>query len=205
VAPRSYTQRRRAESAEETRRSIVTAAAELYRERGVAATTLAAVAERADVSRGTILNHFGGADGLLDAVADHALEMLELPDERVLDGIAGPEARIRTFVTEMVRFFERSTPWWQVFESQMERPSLQAREAIFWAALGRLRAAALGPEITADARAMATIDALIHPGTLGTFLWVLEQAGVPPKERSDIVGDLVIGYLDRRLTAAPDG
>jgi AcrR family transcriptional regulator len=201
MAPRAYTQRRRATLAEATRGRIVGAAADLYGERGVKGTTLAAIAKRADVSRGTILHHFGGADGLLDAVAVHVLETLELPDERILEGIEGREDRVRTFVTEMVRFFERSTPWWQVFEPVMQRPELQAREADYWAGLGRLQAAALGPEVTGDPEAMATIGALIHPGTIGSFLWILETAGVASEDRSRIAGDLVVAYLGRRASA----
>jgi AcrR family transcriptional regulator len=198
MAPRAYTQRRRAESAESTRAGIVDAAMTLYRENGVAKTTLAAIAARADVSRGTILHHFGGADGLLEAVGKRLLETLDLPDERILDGIADPEARIRAFIAAIVRFFERSTPWWQVFESEMQRPGLQAREADYWAGLARLQAAAFGPEVSADPTAMATIGALIHPGTMGSLLWVLETAGIGPEDRIVIVGDLLVAYLGRR-------
>lgn len=203
MAPRPYTQRKRADSADVTRARIVDAATELYRERGVAATTMAAIAGRADVSRGTILHHFDGADGLLGAVAQHVLETLDLPDERLLAGIAPGEPRIRAFVEAMVRFFERSTPWWQVFEPVMQRPELKAREAAYWAGLGRLQAAALGPRVTGDPEAMATIGALIHPGTLGTFLWVLETAGFAAEDRGRIVGDLVVAYLDRRASVGP--
>ena len=45
-------------------------------------TTLQAMAERADVARGTVLNHFGGADGLLEAVLDDVAEEVDYPDER---------------------------------------------------------------------------------------------------------------------------
>lgn len=203
MAPRPYTQRKRADSADVTRARIVEAAGELYRERGVAATTMAAIAERADVARGTILHHFGGSDRLLDAVAQRVLEALELPDERLLDGVAPGEARIRVFVEAMVRFFERSTPWWQVFEPVMQRPELQAREAEYWAGFGRLQAAAFGPELTGDAEAMATIGALIHPGTLGSLLWVLETAGIPAADRSRVVGDLVVAYVAGRAGGPP--
>jgi AcrR family transcriptional regulator len=204
MAPRSYTQRKRADSADATRLRIVDAAMDLYRERGVAKTTLAAIAERADVSRGTILHHFGGADGILEAVADRVLVSLEMPDERILDGIDDPAERIRAFVVAMVRYFERSTPWWQVFESVMQRPGLQAREADYWAGFGRLQAAALGPETVADPIAMAAIGALIHPGTLGSFLWLLEGSGIDAEERSRIVADLALAYLDRRADRRAD-
>jgi AcrR family transcriptional regulator len=82
MAPRSYDLGRRATTAAETRRRIIDAATALYRERGVAGTSLAAVAERADVARGTVVNHFGTADGLLGVVVDEVLVAIEVPDER---------------------------------------------------------------------------------------------------------------------------
>ena len=86
MAPRAYRLGRRAETAAATRARIVDAAAALYEAQGVNSTTLQGIAERADVSRGTILHHFGGSGGLLDAVAERILVTLELPDERIFDG-----------------------------------------------------------------------------------------------------------------------
>ncbi|HEX8025865.1 MAG TPA: helix-turn-helix domain-containing protein, partial [Candidatus Limnocylindrales bacterium] len=70
MAPRAYRLGRRAESAAATRDRIVEAAAALYEAQGVNATTLQAIAEKADVSRGTVLHHFGSTSGVLDAVAE---------------------------------------------------------------------------------------------------------------------------------------
>src|SRR5213594_1489956 len=108
MAPRAYTQDKRAEASRQTRDRILEATIELYRERGVGDTTLKAIAEKADVSRGTILHHFGTADGLLGAVLDHVVESLEWPDERIFEGLRGRDARIRVFVDAVVLFNERS-------------------------------------------------------------------------------------------------
>src|SRR5438046_4728374 len=116
MAPRTYTQDKRAESARRTRKRILEATIELYSERGVAVTTLTAVAEKADVSRGTILHHFRSGDGLLGAVLDHVVENLDLPSERIFDGISGRDARIRAFVDAVILFNERSALWWKMFE-----------------------------------------------------------------------------------------
>ena len=79
MTPRTYIQDRRAASAADTRKRIRDSALDLYRERGVASTTVQAIAERADVSRGTVVNHFGGADGVLNAVLDEVVPGLEVP------------------------------------------------------------------------------------------------------------------------------
>jgi AcrR family transcriptional regulator len=203
VTPRRYTLGRRAESAAATREAILDAAIALYREVGLPRATLKAIAARADVSRGTILHHFGDADGLLDATLVRIMAELEIPNERILDGLSDPEARLRAFLHAMVAFFRRSAPWWQVFEAEMSRPATQAREAEYYAALGRLQAAALGPELAADPTVQAVVGAVIHPGTLGSVLWALESAGMSADDASRVIEDLVVGYVRGHAGAQP--
>ena len=197
MAPRGYTLGRRAETTTATRRRILDAALELYTGRGIEATTLTAIADRADVSRGTVIHHFGTASRLLEETLDELLERLEVPDERVLDGVVGRDARIRAFVDAMIAFQERSTPYWMVFEGDMDRPALKEREATYWAAFERLLAAALGPELGADPRAGAVIVSLSHPATVGTFMWAFERAGGSREEARRMIGALAIDAVNR--------
>jgi AcrR family transcriptional regulator len=204
MAPRSYTLGRRAETATATRRRILDAALELYSERGIDATTLTAIAERADVARGTVIHHFGTGDRLLGETLDELLERLEVPDERVLDGIIGQEARIRAFLDAMIAFQERSTPYWSVFQDEMDRPALQEREATYWAAFERLLAAALGPELAGDPRAGAVIVSLSHPATVGTFAWAFERAGSSREDARRMIADLAIDAVNRITAGRQD-
>lgn len=64
---------RRALDPAATRRRILTAAEALYLERGVAATSLSAVAARAGVSRPTVYKHFGDRDDLAAVVIEGEL------------------------------------------------------------------------------------------------------------------------------------
>jgi AcrR family transcriptional regulator len=203
MTPRRYTLGRRAETAGATREAIVDAAMAVYLEMGVGNATLKAIAARADVARGTILHHFGDAEGLLRAVVDRLLTTLELPDERVLDGVSDPEARIRTFVRETVLFFRRTLQWWQVFESSADRPAYQAGEAQYFDGLGRLQTAALGPALADDTETQAVIGAIVHPGTVGSLLWALEATGVTGDDAVRVVEDLVVGYLRQGSPAWP--
>ena len=200
MAPRAYRLGRRAASAAATRERIVDAAAALYQDHGVTATTLQAIAGRADVSRGTIVHHFGGADGILGAVAERVLTTLQLPDEHLFDGIAEAEARLRAYVVAMVEFFKRSTGWWAVFMTEMQRPELKAREADYYERMGRLQALALG-ELAANRQVSIVVGSLIHPGTIGGLMWVLEQAGLGPAEIDGAVADVVVAYVDRAQRA----
>ncbi len=197
MAPRTYTLGRRAETAAATRERILERALELYRDRGVAGATMRAIADRADVSRGTILHHFGSSDGLLAAALDFVVDSLDLPDERLFDGLDDRDSRIRAFVDAMLAFQERSTPFWSIFEGEMERPVLQEREAAYWMALARLQAAALGPDLAADARANAALLGLIHPATVGTIFWSFERAGLGREEARTLLGDLAVDAVRR--------
>jgi len=170
----------------------------VFLEAGSVKAPLTTIAERADVSRGTILHHFGDADALVDASIGRLLQSLAIPDERVLDGLIDPEARVRAYVGAMVAFFRRSTPWWYVFQSEMERPSVKAGEAVFWTALGKLQEVALGPELAGDMSVQQTLGSVLHPGTMGSLLWALEQSGMPAAEADRVVEDLVIGFLRLR-------
>ncbi|MFQ5556442.1 MAG: TetR/AcrR family transcriptional regulator [Acidimicrobiales bacterium] len=75
---RRYDNSRRAQAAEATRRRVVDAAGECFREAGYAATTLGAIASRADVSVETVTKTFGTKRALLRTWFDAC--------------VAGPEA-----------------------------------------------------------------------------------------------------------------
>ena len=60
----------------DTRRRLLTAAAELFAERGVDGTSIDAIAERADRTSGAVYDHFGGKEGVLFALLDTWVEEL---------------------------------------------------------------------------------------------------------------------------------
>jgi AcrR family transcriptional regulator len=197
MAPRTYTLGRRADSADATRQRILDATLELYRELGVPATTLKAVAQRADVSRGTILHHYGSAEGLLGAVLDRVLESLDLPDPQSIERLTDPDARVREFVNELIDFQNRTTHWWTLFESQMQRPEAQQREAVYWAWFANMQAAALGPGLRDDPAANAALMSVVHPATLGTFFWAFEQVGLPREDARPLLEQFAVDAVRR--------
>ena len=202
MAPRTYRQQRRAESAAETRARILEFALALYGELGVKGTTLKAVAERADVSRGTILNHFGSAEGLFGAVLDSIVEQIDYPSARFLEGVEGRENRIRVFVETLVDFFVRTRQWWPIFESEQGGAEYKRREADYWAQMAQFQAAALGPELASDPEANAILLSFVHPATVGTFIWAYEQAGLETEPARALLGDLAIEAIRLRAGAA---
>lgn len=178
------------------------AALELYVDRGIKATTLKSVAERADVSRGTIVHHFGSSDGLFAAVLDRVVEQIDYPSARLLDGIEGQDNRIRFFVETMIDFFVRTRQWWPIFESEQGNAEFKRREATYWEAMAQFQAAALGPDLASDPEANAMLLGFVHPATVGTFIWAYEQAGLDMGPVRALLGELAIEAIRRRAGAA---
>ncbi len=71
MGTRTYTQTRRADATEQTRRAILDAAQALFREEHRADPSLEAVAARAGCSARSVIRHFGSKEGLVEAaIAD---------------------------------------------------------------------------------------------------------------------------------------
>ncbi len=75
----------------ETRGRLLDAAAELFAERGIEASSIDAIAERAGRTSGAVYDHFGGKDGLLRALLESWVDdvattiVAELADATTLD------------------------------------------------------------------------------------------------------------------------
>jgi AcrR family transcriptional regulator len=76
---------------------MVEAARALFEEKGVQATTVADICERADVAHKTFFNHFPAKQDLLRAMADEAIEVLFDDIERARRGGRNTAARIAAF------------------------------------------------------------------------------------------------------------
>ena len=104
---RTYELKRRAERQDETRRRIVAAAVELHTTVGPARTSVAAIAERAGVTRPTVYAHFPDDRTLLLACSGHVREQVPPPG---LDGwrsIADPDERLQSALAELYAYYER--------------------------------------------------------------------------------------------------
>lgn len=111
---RSYSSSRRSRQAAQTREDVLQAAMERFAETGWAGTTLAAIAEAADVSVETIYNGFGSKKGLLRAALDTAIvgdtapvPLVDRPEFAEL-GHGTTEERIARGAALVARIHERS-------------------------------------------------------------------------------------------------
>ena len=187
MSPRPYSMARRAATADATRDRILEATLDLYRKQGIAATTMAQVAERADVARATVLNHFGGTNGLTTAAIEAIADSLSLPTIAIFDGASSRAERLRRLTVALYELYERSTPWFAVLQADLRSvAAMRRRDRRFWTDMRKLFAEALGP-LRSRRRVMATVAGLTSPATYGA----LKEAGLTSAEAAAVVGDLL--------------
>lgn len=118
---RRYDSSRRQAQAAENRRRILRAAHELFVARGFAATTVAAIAEAANVSVPTVYDRFGSKAELLKQAIDVALAgddepvaVAERATARWVDEADTAEELLARFAVMMGELAERSAPLYEV-------------------------------------------------------------------------------------------
>jgi AcrR family transcriptional regulator len=120
---RAYRSDLRIAQASETRRSIVSAAAELFVEDGYGATTVDAIAEAAGVSRKTVFIAVGGKLALLKTALDWAVvgddQPVALPDRPALRALLeqeDPAVLVTGWVRILAQIDVRVAPLFQALE-----------------------------------------------------------------------------------------
>jgi len=105
MSQRKYEMRRRAAAVEETRRRILEATSACHRERGMLATGMEDVAERAGVAVGTVYRHFPTLEHLIGACGAVFMSRFALPDAAdapaVFHGARTREARLARLIDEV--------------------------------------------------------------------------------------------------------
>ena len=121
---RAYRSRARAEQAERTRQRILDAARELFLAQGFAPTTIAAVAERAELAPETVYATYGSKAGLLGGVVRAAVTRDDEPDDPlerrwVMELLELPdlEARLAAFARHTAATLELTSPMYAVIRS----------------------------------------------------------------------------------------
>jgi len=109
MAPRKYDLGKRAEAVEETRRRIIQATFELHGEKGVLATSMQDIAERADVALRTVYYHFPTVDDLVAGCGKKVIALLAQPTPAIFKGLGTLEERVRQLVQELFAMYERGS------------------------------------------------------------------------------------------------
>ena len=101
---------RRAEQVDETRQRIVEAAVFIHGTVGPAAASIAAIAERAGVTRLTVYRHFPDDDALFAACSAHWISGQTLPDPDAWAAIDEPGKRLILGLEDLYRYYRDGEP-----------------------------------------------------------------------------------------------
>jgi AcrR family transcriptional regulator len=192
--PRSYDLGRRTIPKADTRARIVAAALEIYRDRGYAGASNLAIARAADVAPATVRNHFREPEDLARAVFDALLGELSVPTPAIFDGLARLHDRVERLARELAAFYERSAPWWRLYEREPELITVWGGGVDeYYADVDRLIRAALG-ELASDEPSVAVLAAVIGPPTF----FALKGRGRSSDAAVELTLELVLPWLERR-------
>ncbi|MHC1559312.1 TetR/AcrR family transcriptional regulator [Actinomycetospora sp. C-140] len=185
-APRT----RREQQAAQTRRRIVDAATALFADPGYAATTISAIAERADVAVETVYARFRNKAGVLDAVLepavvgnDQGLDILDLPAIAEVRASTDQREQMRLLARFSRTLLERAAPVQHILAlaaavdpgaADLRRRDVERRGTVQAAYIEMLRANGPLREGLDVGEAAATYAAMANPGT---FSLLTEQYG----------------------------
>ena len=108
-----------------THRRILEAIVQLHEERGPAATTISAIAERAGVQRLTVYRHFPDERTLMRACSSHWRDRHPTPDPASWAGLEDPRDRLRAALSALYAYYRDGRNMLaNVLEDEDEVPAL---------------------------------------------------------------------------------
>jgi AcrR family transcriptional regulator len=192
--PRPYNLGQRAAPKADTRARIVAAALEIYRDHGFAGASNLAIARAADVAPGTVRNHFPDEGDLPRAVFAAMLAELRAPTEAIFDDVDSLADRVERLARELAAFYERSAPWWRVYEREPELIRAWGGGVDqYYIDIERVIRAALG-ELGSDERSVAVVASVIGPPAF----FALRARGLSFDEAVGLTLELTHPWLERR-------
>lgn len=122
------------------------------------------------------------------------LAELRAPTEAIFDHVDGLAERLERLARELAAFYERSAPWWRVYEREPEL--IQAWGGgvdQYYVDIERVMRAALG-ELASDERSIAVVASVIGPPTF----FALRARGLSVDEAVELTLELALPWLEER-------
>lgn len=187
---RRYQQARRKETAAETRERIVRATFELHAEKGIVATSMRDIAERAGVSIGSVYNHFPTYDQAIAACGAYAFAFAPSPSAEIFAGAEDRAERVRRLALATFAQFEALPALSFVAAEQDKLPVLKPFVAQERA--GRLALAALALSAPESAEPVRTLAALLD---LGAYQ-ALKDVGLSTEAAARRIAEVANAWLE---------
>ena len=185
MTPRQYSMGKRQDAVGETRRRIIEATLAAHNEKGIVATTMQDIAERADVALGTVYRHFPTVEELVPACGALIFERNPLPDPAaVLDGATSLADRLAAAVRTLYAYYDANHRWIEVgYCERSQVRSLDEGMSGFDGYIAGLIQHALGQSVPYPAGAVA----MAH-----FFTWkACRAAGMTTGSASELIARLV--------------
>lgn len=196
---RKYESKKRAEQSSATRQRIVEATVDLHEAIGGEQTTIAAIAERAGVSRLTVYRHFPDERALLSACTGHYMSLNPPPNPATWANIADPADRLRKVLEEAYAFYQRTQG--MLARAEQETPTnpvlaeLMEPLSAYWAGVRD----DLAPDwVTPAAPDPVLVAAIGHALEFSTWRSLVPDQGLEIGQAIELMLDMV------RCTALPD-
>ena len=194
MAPRKYTMDKRRAAVEETRQRILEATLALHSEKGIFGTSWQDIAERADVSVGTVYKHFPSLDELVPACGELMYAITRPPSledaPQIFAGAGTLEERLERLISELFDFYERGASYIETDFKERQLPAVQEWEAYWRATIEGLTREALslvGP----DERTVRAASTLIDFSVFKSFL----ERDIPKEEATKIMNEVLLCWI----------
>ena len=195
MAPRKYTMDKRKAAVEETRRRILEATLALHSEKGIFGTSWQDIAQRADVSVGTVYKHFPSLDELVPACGELMYAITRPPSledaPQIFAGASSLEERLERLVSELFGFYERGAPYIEPDIQERQLPAAQEWEAYMRATIAGLVREALQP-VGPDEYTVGAVSALLDFTTFKSFL----ERDIEKDHAAKIMNEVLLCWID---------
>jgi AcrR family transcriptional regulator len=172
LAPRKYTMDKRRAAVEETRQRILEATLALHSEKGIFGTSWQDIAQRADVSVGTVYKHFPSLEELVPACGELMYAITRPPSledaPQIFAGAHSLEERLESLISELFDFYERGASYIETDLQERQLPAVQDWGAYWRATIEGLAREALHP-VQPDQGTVQAVGALLDFSVFKSF------------------------------------
>jgi AcrR family transcriptional regulator len=194
LAPRKYTMDKRRAAVAETRQRILEATLALHSEKGVFGTSWQDIAQRADVSVGTVYKHFPSLDELVPACGELVFAIARPPSLEVAPQIFAEartlEERLERLISELFDFYERGASYIETDFQERQLPAVQEWEAYWRATIEGLTREALSP-VGQDERTVRSVSALLDFSVFKSFM----ERDIPKQQAEQIMNEILLCWI----------
>jgi AcrR family transcriptional regulator len=196
LTPRKYTMDKRRTAVEETRRRILEATLALHAEKGIFGTSWQDIANRADVSVGTVYKHFPSLDVLVPACGELMYAISRPPSledaPQIFAGVSSLEERLERLISELFDFYERGAPYIETDFQERRLPAVREWEAHMRATVAGLAREALKPVEPAEDTVQA-VSALLDFSTYKSFM----DRDIRKVRAEKVTNEVLLCWIDR--------